>query len=254
MKQRSAGEFRRWASVIAHRFHRGEFELRALAVLLGVAFIYGCGAPQPHKDFAPPSDYVPLDQIRIKPRFDTVLLTKENLVAEHRKCVPLIQANTDNMETAVREFPRKNSTIAVGHASSAKQFIYQGSTGLCLEFSANRYPIYAAETFIGTANPTGVPPDITDNWYMKIALKIATYGRARVAYVTNKGTAYVVSYWSERPGGFALNYWSEFKKVGEWENTEVDYKFSHPALRGFSETKRGDAKTMVKIFPLAAGQ
>ena len=228
--------------------------MRTFTMLLSVALIFGCAAPQQKKYFAPPSDYVPLDQIRIKPRFDTVLLTKENLAAEQKKCVPFIQANTESMDTAVREFPRNNATIAVGHASSSKQFIYRGSTGLCLEFSANRYPIYAAEALIGTANPTGVPPDITDDWYMKIALNIAINGRAKVAYVTDKGTAFLVSYWSDQTGGFALNYWSDFKKVGEWENTEVDYKFSNPALHGFSETKRGDAKKMVKNFPLAASQ
>lgn len=113
--------------------------------------------PHQKKYFAPPSDYVPLDQIRIKPKFETVLLTNENLAAEHKKCVPFIQTNTERMDAAVKAFPRNNATIAVGHASSSRQFIYRGSTGLCLEFSANRYPIYAAETFIGTANPTGVP-------------------------------------------------------------------------------------------------
>ena len=228
--------------------------MRTPTILLGVALIYGCATPQQQKYFTPPSDYVLLDQIRIKPKFDTVLLTKENLAAEQKKCVPFIQTNTTSMDAAVKEFPRNNATIAVGHASSSKLFIYRGTTGLCLEFSANRYPIYAAETFLGTANPTGVPPDITDDWYKKIALNIAINGRAKVAYVTDKGTAFLVSYWSDQTGGFALNYWSEFKKVGEWESTEVDYKFSNPALHGFSEIKRGDSKKMVKNFPLAASQ
>ena len=209
---------------------------------------------QQQRNPPPPSDYVPLDQIRIKPRFDSVLLTKENLAAEHKKCVPLIKTNTESMDSAVREFPRNNSIIATAHASSSKKFIYQGTKGLCLEFSANRYPIFAAEAFIGTANPTGVPPDVTDDWYMKIALRIATNGRAKVVYVTDKGTAYLASYWSDKPGEFALQYLREFKKVGEWENTDVDFKFAHPALSGFSETTRGDAKRKVKNFPLATDQ
>ena len=223
-------------------------------MLLSVTIIYGCATPQQQRNFAPPSDYVPLDKIRIKPKFDTVLLTKENLAAKQKKCVPFIQENTESMDDAVRKFPRDNATIAVGHASSSRQFIYRGSRGLCLEFSANRYPIYAAETFIDTANPTGVPPDVTDDWYMKIALKIATNGRAKVAYVTDKGNAFLVSYWSDQTGGFALNYWSELKKVGEWESIEIDYKFSNPAIHGFSETTRGDSKKMVKNFPLATGR
>ena len=199
---------------------------------------------------------MPLDQIRIKPKFDSILLTKENLAIERSKCVPFtfVQSNTRGLDDAVSEFPRKNVTVAVGHESSSKKFIYRGTTGLCLEFSANGYPIYAAETFIGTANPAGVPPDVTDGWYMKIARKIAINGRAKVVYVTRKGTAYLVSYWCDQTGVFALNYWSEFKKVGEWESTEVDYKFSSPALLGLSQTVRGNSKKMVKTFPLAAGE
>lgn len=224
--------------------------MKIFTPLLSVVLICGC-ATQEQRYFPPPSDYVPIDQITIKSRFSPVLLTKENLAAEHKKCVPFIQPNTDRMNAAVRDFPRHDATVTVGHQSSSKQFIYRGTTGACLEFSANGYPIYAAETFIGTANPTGVPPDITDDWYKKIALKIAINGRVKVAYITNKGTAFLVSYWSEQTGGSTLHYWADFKKEGEWENIEVDFRFSSPALTGFSETKRGDGKQMVKSFPLA---
>jgi len=211
-------------------------------------------AAQQKKYFAPPSDYVPLDRIKIKSRFDTVSLTKENLAAEQKKCIPYIESNTESMNAAVREFPRDNTIVAVGHKNSSKRFVYRGSTGLCLEFSANRYPIFAAETLVGTANPKGIPPNVTDDWYMKIAAKIAIDGRAKVTYVTDKGTAFIVSYWSEQAGGVALHYRTEFKKAGEWEDTEVDYRFSHPALNALSETKRGDSKQLVKNFPLATEQ
>lgn len=233
-----------------------EYKLRSLTLLFGVVFLCGCSAHQQHKQYTPPSDAVPLDQIKIKSKFDSILLTKDNLAIERSKCVPFtfVQSDTRRMDDAVRDFPRKNVTIAVGHESSSKKFIYRGTTGLCLEFSSNGYPIYAAETFIGTANPTGVPPDVTDGWYMKIARKIAIDGRAKVAYVTRKGTAYIVSYWCEQTGVVALNYWSEFKKVGEWENTEFDYKFSSPALLGISQTLRGNSKRMVKNFPVAVGE
>lgn len=228
--------------------------MRTIGLWLCAAFMYGCASYEQKPQLAAPSDYVPIDQIRIKQRFDTVLLTKENLAAEQMKCVPFIQPNTERIKAQVREFPRNNETVVVGHASSSKQFIYRGSKGLCLEYSANRYPIYAAETLIGTANPTGVPPDVTDDWYAKIARKIAIRGRAKVVYVTDKGTAFLASYWSDQVAGFALHYWSEFKKVGEWENTEVDYTFSNPALSGFSETRQGAAKYMVKNFPVAGGR
>ena len=196
-------------------------------------------------------DYVPLDQIRIKQKFDTVLLTKENLAREKQKCLPFFQNNTDNMRYDVSDIPRNNAIVTVANPSSSKRFIYSGTTGLCLEFSANKFPIYAVETFIRTANPTGVPPDITNDWYMKIAMQIALKSKAKVAYITDKGAAYLVSYWSEQTGGFTLHYSWEFKKIGEWENTQVDYRFFDPRLRGLSVTNRGYAKEMIKRFPLA---
>jgi hypothetical protein len=225
--------------------------MRILALPLSILLVCGCASPQQNKYFSQPRDYVPLDQIRIKPKFDTVFLTKENLASEQQKCVPFLQTNTDSMRDAVSKFPSNNSIIAVSHQSSSKKFIYRGTTGLCLDFSANKYPIYSAETFIGTANPAGVPPDVTNDWYMKIAMQIALKGQAKVTYITDKGTAFLVSYWSEQTGGFTLHYSSEFKKIGEWENAQVDYKFSDPSLRGFSVTKQGDAQEMVKRFPLA---
>ncbi len=196
-------------------------------------------------------DYVPLDQIRIKQKFDTVVLTKENLAREKQKCLPFLQDNTDNMRYAVSDIPRNNAIVTVANPNSSKRFIYSGTTGLCLEFSANKFPVYAAETFIRTANPTGVPPDITNDWYMKIAMQIALKSQAKVAYITDKGAAYLVSYWSEQTGGLTLHYSWEFKKIGEWENTQVDYRFFDPRLRGLSVTNRGDAKELVKRFPLA---
>jgi len=227
--------------------------MRILTILLSAALTYGCASPQ-RQYFAPPSDYVKLDQIQIKPKFDTVLLTKENLATEQQKCVPFLQLNSDSTRNSVSKFPRHNVTIAVGHQSSSKKFIYRGTTGLCLEYSENKYPIYAAETFIATDNPTGIPPDVTNNWYMKIAMQIAHKGQAKVAYITNKGTAFLVSYWSDQTGGFTLYYATEFKKAGEWENVTVDYKFSNSALNGFAETRRGNGNDKFKGFPLATDQ
>lgn len=224
--------------------------MRMLALPFSILLVCGCASPQ-YNNKPPPGNYAALDQIRIKQKFDTVLLTKENLISEQRKCVPLLKANADSLQDELSKFPRDNATVAVGHLSSSKKFVYRGTSGLCLDFSANRHPIYAAEAFVGTANPTGVPPDVTNDWHMKIAMQIALNGKAKVAYIYGNGNAYLVTYWSEKTDGTALNYSWEFKKIGEWENAQIDHKFSDPSMRGFSGTTRGEAKEKVQRFPLA---
>jgi hypothetical protein len=227
--------------------------MRIAVLLTSLIFIGACASPATinNRYFPPPVDYVPLDQIRIKQTFDIVNLTKENLASEQVKCVPFLEPNSENTRKNVNDFPLKNATVTVSHVSSSKVFIYRDTTGLCLEYSSNKYPIYAVETLFETANPTGVPPDIANEWYRKIAKQIAIKGQAKIIYATDKGTAFVVSYWSDQAGGNLLNYSSVFKKTGEWEGMQVDFKFTHPEIRGFSETKRGDRS--VKSFPLAHG-
>ena len=219
--------------------------------LLGAVFLCSCTTGYQRAYFPPPSDYVALDQLQIKSKFEQVSLNKENLPSEVAKCVPTFPLSGLVMEKMIREFPGKGTT-AIAHVSSSKRFIYRGQVGLCLEFSENVYPIYAAETFLATANPSGVPPDVTDEWYKKIATEIAIKGQAKVLYVfTEKGNAYLVSYWCEQSGGTTLYYSAEFKKAGEWENIKVDNRFAYPTMKGFTKTDRGGGEK--KSFPLAAG-
>jgi hypothetical protein len=234
--------------------------MRIIILLVSLAFIGACASPNRYgslpssnnnKYFPPPADYVPLDQIKIKQNFNIVSLTKENLASELVKCVSFLDPNSENVRRNVNDFPLKNATVTVSHKSSSKVFMYRDTTGLCLEYSSNKYPIYAVETFFETANPTGVSPDITNEWYRKIAMQIAIKGQAKIIYATSKGTAFIVSYWSDQTGGNLLNYSSVFKKAGEWESMQTDFKFTQAEIQGFSETKRGDRS--VKSFPLAHG-
>jgi hypothetical protein len=221
----------------------------SIVSLLGVALLYGCAEEYHPKYFPPPTDYVPLDQIQIRQQFPTVSLSKENLVYEARRCVSTLPLTESAARDTLRKFPSKGITI-VGHSSSSRHFVYRGQTGLCMEFSANKYPIFAAETFYRTANPVGVPPDVSNDWYKQIARQIAIKGQAKVIYVmVGKGNAYLVSYWNNEASGTSLYYSSEFKNAGEWENIKVDEIFSYPTLRGFSKTKRSGGEK--KDFPLA---
>ena len=230
--------------------------MRFPAALMSVLIVQGCSVSQQPRQFtlpeakyfAPPTDYVPVDEITIKSNFDTVSLTAENLRAEQKKCVPLLSSDSSKTSADVAKFP-SGSIIRVGHVSSSKQFIYRGTKGFCLEHSAAQFPIYAAEAFADTANPQGIPPDVMNTWYKQIALQIATSGQAKVVFVTTKGTAFLVSYWGNKNGGFDLYYSSEFKKVGEWEDIKVDATFAHPSMRSLTVTERGKSGQMVKKFP-----
>jgi hypothetical protein len=232
--------------------------MRMFIFLASLLLVGACTSPKKNSSpftassniqFAPPVDYVPLSQIQIKQTFDVVTLSQDNLESEQIKCVPFLVANSENMRRNLKDFPLKNATVTVSHKSSSKVFVYHNTKGLCLEYSANKFPIYAVETLLNTANPTGVPDEIGNEWYKKIAKQIAIKGKVKVIYQLSKENALVSTYWNDPAAGIVLNYSAEFKKAGEWESLPVDFKFSHPELRGYSESKRGDKS--VKNFPLA---
>lgn len=229
-------------------------------LFISVILIGGCTYPKRdgyrptpgnNRYYPPATDYVPLDKIQVKQSFKVVSLNKNNLANELVKCVSTLDPNSESIKQYENDFPLKNATVTTSHISTSRVFIFHDTSGLCLEYSANKYPIFAAETFFETANPTGVPPEITTEWYKQIAKLIAIKGKAKIIYATGKGTAFIVSYWSDQGAGNLLNYSSEFKKVGEWENLQADFKYTHQAMQGFSNTKRGEK--FAKSFPSARG-
>lgn len=216
--------------------------------LILVVLICGC-TPLKQQNFRPTaSNYVPLDKIEIKPKYDTILLTKENYADELRKCTFSAEMLSEYTGANKRLADPKVTAVS-RHYTSANIFVSRGATGLCIEFSANNHPIFAAETFTRTANPTGVPANIMLDWHTKIAYQIALTGRAKVAYITSRGTAWIVEYRADNSMGLPLRYSSDFMQAGQWENIAVDFQFSHPRLDGFVETVIGKSKA--KTFPLA---
>lgn len=197
--------------------------------------ITGCATP-PQKVFPPPTDYVPIERVQIASRFDTVEVTAATLGLEVNKCVPQLNGDSPSIQKHLKAFPNRN-IMGFGHMSSANNFVLRQTTAVCLQKSSEKHPIFAAEVFLNTANPKGVPPDVVDDWYKQIALGIATKGVAKVAYVFANGNANTVSYWVETPHDIDLYYSSTFKKAGTWEKEKYDAQFSHPSMTGFSETK-----------------
>jgi hypothetical protein len=165
---------------------------------------------------SPPHDCIPLDKVKIMSTFARIEITRENLGKEASRCISDVDADDWRIKQELRDFP-SNKIKMVSHANSSKKFVFWKTTGICLEESTERFPIFAAEMFLKTVNPNGVPDEITDEWYRQIALLIATRGNAKIAYVLTSGNAYLANYWIDRPMPHKLLYSMDFKKAGTWE-------------------------------------
>lgn len=220
--------------------------LKYFPVACVVTVLVGC-ATQPQKVFPPPTDYVPIGKVQISSKFQTIALKRETLAAEINKCVPQISVSSEKMNQELSKFPGTNIVLH-GHVSSANQFWVNKTMGMCLQRSSERFPILAAEAFLETVNPVGVPPDVTDGWYKQIALVIATKGAAKVAYAFEKGNAFVVDYWVDSSQGHKLQYSSSFRKAGNWESERLDLRLSHPSMSSVGETKRGSETAKVNLL------
>jgi hypothetical protein len=210
-----------------------------LTALFAVAFLVGCQTA-PQRSFAPAQDYVPTTQIRIEPKFPTVALTKENLDSEARRCVVTLPSPATSVENVKSRLPiPNNETIALGHASSASNFIITRNLGFCVHFSEQKFAIVAAEALSGTVNANGVPPDVLASWHQQIAKQLATNGLANVVYVMNNGNAFAAKYWfSDQPPKYGISYSNEFKRAGTWENDRFDLRFKDNNMQGVGTTQR----------------
>jgi hypothetical protein len=186
--------------------------------------------------FSPPHDCIPLDKVKIMSTFARIEITRENLSKEARRCISDENADDWRIRRELRDFP-SNKIKMVSHANSSKKFVFWKTTGICLEESTERFPIFAAEMFLKTVNPNGVPDEIADEWYRQIALLIATRGSAKIAYVFTSGNAYLANYWIDGSKPYELLYSKDFRKVGTWEMEKIDIRFTHPAMKGISENQ-----------------
>jgi hypothetical protein len=218
-----------------------------LAIAFCAASVIGCAEAPPKKEFARPDDYVPIGQVQIASRFETVDVTLDNLGSEAHKCVPQLDADSTNIKKERQHFPSKNILI-FGHVSSANSFVVRKTIAVCIHESSEGFPIFAAEAFLETANPKGVPPDVIDSWNKQIALLIAAKGEAKIAYAMGNGNAFTVSYWVESSQKFGLSYSSVFKKTGDWENEKYDAQFSYPTMAGFSVVQRSGSSQKIYLL------
>ncbi|MDR2451585.1 MAG: hypothetical protein LBE85_07430 [Candidatus Accumulibacter sp.] len=183
----------------------------------------------------------------IQNKFNVINLKKETFGAEVNKCIPAISVDSPLLKDSIKDFP-SNAITTYRSSGVASVFVAHRTTGLCLKLSPGKHPIFAAEAFIETVNPVGVPQNVVDDWYKRIAATIAQKGSAKIAYVFDNGNAFFVNYSVESDSPCQLMYSLQFKEAGTWESEKLDSKFTHASLSNISETKRN--KQSIKHHPL----
>ena len=224
---------------------RSTFPLLCLSALC----CSGCVTTDPSQGAAPSSQFVPVDRIRIQQRFAVVDVNAANLGNEAHRCVQQLAATSKTVVDQAAKLPLPRGTVvSLSNVNAANSLVIVGSRATCLQQSTARHPIFAAEIFVDTVNPSGVPPAVTDKWYADLARRIAETGRATAAYVFPNGNAFIASYWVEPPLKTRLAYASEFKKAGTWESGTYDFRFVDPNLSSVTTVARNGAKA--KMAPI----
>jgi hypothetical protein len=142
---------------------------------------------------------------KIQSKFDVIKLKKETFGTEVNKCIPTISADSSFLEDSIKDFP-SNGIRTYRNPAVASIFVVHQTTGLCLKLSPEKHPIFAAEAFVKTVDPKGVPQNVVDGWHKQIAATIAQKGSARIAYVFSNGNAFIVNYSVKSDSPYELMY------------------------------------------------
>jgi len=209
----------------------------------------GCVTTGQTQPGATSSQFVPVDRIQIQKRFAVVDVNAANFGSEAHRCVPQLGATSKPVVNQAAKLPLPRGTVvSLSNINAANSLVIVGSRAICLQQSTARQPIFAAEIFVDTVNPSGVPPEVTDKWYADLARRIAETGRATAAYVAPNGNAFIASFWVEPPLKATLAYASEFKKAGTWESGTYDFRFVDPNFASVTVVTRNGAKA--KMAPI----
>lgn len=209
----------------------------------------GCVTTDQAQGGTPSSQFVPVDRVRIPQRFAVVEVNATNFGGEAHRCVPQLGPTSKPVVDQAAKLPLPRGTVvSLSNVDAANSLVIVGSRAICLQQSTARQPIFAAEIFTDTVNPSGVPPAVTDKWYADLAKRIAETGRATAAYVFPNGNAFIASYWIEPPLKTRVVYASEFKKAGTWETGTYDFRFVDPNITSVSTVTRNGAKA--KMAPI----
>jgi len=173
---------------------------------------------------------VPLAGLKITERFESQQLTRENFASAVRACLPAYPEAAIERQTREWALPLKNSTRTLRDTTSVGAYVITDSTGVCVHESESGHPVFAAEAFTGTVEPSGVPAAVRDEWFIEIAHVIAAKGHAEIVYKFPNGNAQVALYRAVPPGFTKIEYRAEFRKAGDYDASRYDKTFTHPDL------------------------
>jgi len=96
-------------------------------------------------------------------------------------------ASSKNVQQLAGKLPLPTGTMTAPGNAPAHQFLVRGTSSTRLRQSDARHFILASDSLLDTVNPVGVPPDVQEEWYRNIALKLAQNGSVKVIYVFGSG-------------------------------------------------------------------
>jgi hypothetical protein len=174
------------------------------------------------------ADAVPLKDIKIEPHFDFKSVDNTNFKEELLGCIPNAPSNFANMPlTAGHSATYKNIL-------SPKIFFVKNGKAVCLNRSTAGFTIFAADAFLNTVNPMGVPEYVAMEWMTQIADLVARSGVAKVAYRFRNGNAMVSRYWVDPGKPEEINFSTVMKISTEWAEKDNDVTLEHLALTAVS--------------------
>jgi hypothetical protein len=216
--------------------------VRLLWISLCSSLLWGCANDAPYHPKRPPPDLVTLTDIEVPSKFVLEPVNAQNLASVIAPCIPWLASDAGFLNQARLKLPESKKTLLVYvHQRTGNLFVISDNQAYCVQQSASRYPVLAAEALIDTVNAVSSRADIIEGWHKQIAKRLATVGMVKVAYVyTESGSAHVASYWldSNMPR-LGIKYSYVLRKKGEWEKELIDLQFSHPSVTGIMTTKRG---------------
>lgn len=214
--------------------------MRVILFFIGVALLSGCSvAPHNGNAFTKPNKLVDLSEIKINSKSEIIKVSKDNYIDEIDKCLGMNFKNDDRfVREAFKDFP-PNNIVSYYSKDEGDFFINRKTEAVCLKRSEYSHPVFSTNDFSGTVNPTGVPSNVAEGWYRKIAKNIAAYGFCIVAYKMENGNAFVATYYEDSDRPYMMDYKVAYAKAGKWETSNIDYVFSYPDIGGIMVKSRG---------------
>lgn len=193
---------------------------------------------------------VPLDKINILDDFEREPLAVNTAALALQRCIAQIPANLPALHDGSL-FNNAAQTITFFVAPLSNYFLVKpGEYSTCIPNSAAGYPILSGTAIRNVMEIQGVPASVARRWYRRLALNLALHGDTTVAFTRPDGSATIARLVIVPGSQLALRHVHYERKVGSWEDLELEDQFSDPAYSGLRTSipaGRGEAVTPVKL-------